>query len=91
MLPGKRISLNILNIEMKQALERHEAGSASVIPILLRPAFLEGALFEKLQKLPSNGEPVSTWRNRDAAFADIVAGVNKAIAGEEIYRSISIW
>src|SRR5258706_11817633 len=37
--------------EMKRAIERHDQGSAQVIPILLRPIHWESAPFAKLQMI----------------------------------------
>lgn len=64
-------------IEMKRALERHEAGEARVVPILLRPAYWKGFPFAKLQMLPSNGKPISNWDDQNAAFFDVVQGLRK--------------
>jgi len=66
-------------IEMQQALQRQEAGEARVIPILLYPVDWQSAPFGKLKTLPSNGKPITLWRNRHAAFADIAQGVRAAI------------
>src|SRR2546423_131231 len=44
------------DIEVKRAMERHEAGEARVIPIIIRPVFWEYALFSKLQALPTNAK-----------------------------------
>src|SRR5437588_12178849 len=63
------------SIEMKRALERHENGTASVIPIILRPGDYIGAPFSKLQALPVDAIPVTDrkkWCNRDEAFLNIV-------------------
>src|SRR5205814_636634 len=67
------------SIEMKRAMERHEAGEALVIPIILRPVDWKGAPFEKLQFLPTGARPVTTWKNRDEAFLDIARGIRKAV------------
>src|SRR4051812_2446839 len=40
------------DVEAKRAIERHEAGEARVIPIILRPAMWEGSPFGHLQALP---------------------------------------
>ena len=40
-------------IEMKRAMERHRLKEARVIPIILRPVHWQGALFGKLQALPT--------------------------------------
>lgn len=66
------------DIEVKRALERHEAREACVIPIILRPVDWKGAIFEKLQALPSDSRPVSTWTNSDEAFVNIVEGIRSA-------------
>ena len=48
------------NIEVKRAMERHEAGEPCVIPIILRPVNWSSAPFGKLQALPQNAKPVAT-------------------------------
>lgn len=68
------------SIEMQRAIERHEAGEACVIPIILRPVDWSGAPFGKLQALPKNARPVTEWKAK--AFVDIVQGIRKA--AEEI-------
>ncbi len=72
--------------EMQQALERHEEGTARVIPIILREVDLQGTPFSKLQALPKNAKPVTSWSNRDEAFADIAIGIRIAI--EELYSTL---
>jgi len=67
------------SIEMKRALERHKIGEACVIPILLRPVDWRDAPFSMLQALPQNAQPVTTWKNRDLAFADIAKQIHKVV------------
>ena len=67
------------DVEMKRALERHQAGAAVVIPIILRPVDWSGAPFAKLQCLPSHAVPVTSWANRDEAFRDVAEGIRRAI------------
>jgi len=69
-------------IEMKRAMERHEAGEAVVIPIILRPVDWSDAPFGKLQALPKNAKPVTSWRPRDDAFVNIVQAIRRVV--EEI-------
>ncbi len=64
--------------EMKRALERHQKGTARVIPIILRRTDWEGAPFSSLQVLPTDAKPISQWADRDEAFWTIVAGIRKA-------------
>ena len=67
------------SIEMKRAMERHYAGEARVIPIILRPTDWKSTPFEQLQVLPSNVQPVSRWQDRDEALLDIVTGIRKTV------------
>lgn len=66
-------------IEMQRALERHEQKQARVVPIILRPVDWEDAPFSKLQVLPTNAQPVTSWPDLDAAFADIVKNLRPLI------------
>ena len=70
------------DVELKRAMERHEAEEARVIPIILREVNWKRASFGKLQALPRNAEPVTNWSNPDPAFADIARGIRRAV--EEI-------
>jgi hypothetical protein len=67
-------------VEMMRALERHRAGSARVIPIILRPVDWASSPFGKLQALPRDAKPITSWSNRDEAYTDIVSGIERVIA-----------
>ncbi|MEX2247121.1 MAG: FxSxx-COOH system tetratricopeptide repeat protein, partial [Dehalococcoidia bacterium] len=67
------------DVEVKRAIERHEAGTARVIPVILRDCDWHSAPFGKLQALPKDGKPITSWPNRDEAFADVARGIRKAI------------
>ena len=66
---------------MERALERHKAGEARVIPVILRPVDWERSPFGRLQVLPQNGKPVTSWQNRDEAFLDIEKGIREVTEG----------
>ena len=66
-------------IEMRRALERHARGEAIVIPVILQPSDWEGAPFGKLHALPKNAKPITSWPNRDEAFADVARGIRKVV------------
>ena len=66
--------------EMGRALERHAAGAARVVPVILRPTDWQTAAFAALQALPKDGKAITTWRNRDEAFVDVVRGLRSVIA-----------
>jgi hypothetical protein len=67
------------SIEMHQALLRHHAGTACVIPIILRPVTWEGMPFGQLQALPTEGKPIISWPKPDEAFYDVAQGIRKVI------------
>jgi hypothetical protein len=64
---------------MKKAISRHEQGEARLIPILLRPTDFKDLPFAKLRALPENGRAVTLWKNKDAAFLNIVEGIRQVI------------
>lgn len=66
-------------IEMKRAMELHEAGQARVIPVILRPCDWKDAPFAKLQALPRDAAPVTTWGNQDEAFLSVVDGIRMVL------------
>src|SRR2546421_1318003 len=51
----------INDVEVKHAMERHESGEARVIPVILRPGDWEGTSFSKLQAVPTDALPVTSW------------------------------
>ncbi|MDJ0707569.1 MAG: toll/interleukin-1 receptor domain-containing protein [Leptolyngbyaceae cyanobacterium MO_188.B28] len=67
------------DVELKRAMQRHIAGDARVIPVILRPVDWRGASFSKLQALPRNAKAVTSWENLDEAFFDVTQGISKAI------------
>ena len=70
-------------VEMRRALDRHYAGEARVIPIILRPVdWHHDLLLSGLAALPTNSEPVTTWPSPpyyDAAFVDIAKGIRTVV------------
>lgn len=67
------------SVEMRKALEMHEAGKAHVIPIVLRPVDWKETPLRKLQALPRDGKPIVTWHIRDAGLLDVVHGIRQVI------------
>ena len=66
------------NIEMARAMERHAAGEAIIIPVILRPCDWHYAPFGKLLGTPQDGKPVTLWPDRDEAFLQVAKEVRKA-------------
>src|ERR1051325_2411722 len=68
----------INDVEVKRAMERHKAGEARVIPVIVRPVDWDGTPFSPLQALPTDRRPVTLWSNRDEAFVDVIRGIRSA-------------
>ncbi|WGG48908.1 hypothetical protein [Rugamonas sp. DEMB1] len=70
---------------MKRALERHDDGTARVIPVILEPCDWHTAPFGKLLAVPKDGKAVTTWPNQAEAWTDVARQIRKAI--EDLGRS----
>jgi len=65
--------------ELKLAIERHEAGTARVIPIILRNCDWYEFEFGKLQALPKNAKPIVEFNNQDEAYVFIARQIKKVV------------
>ncbi|MDX2213218.1 MAG: GUN4 domain-containing protein [Oculatellaceae cyanobacterium bins.114] len=65
-------------IELQRAMERHESGSACVIPVILRPVDWSGAPFGKLQAFPKDAKPITRWDDQDEAMMNVAQGIRAA-------------
>ncbi len=85
----------ILEVELKTALRRAAEGSATVVPILLRPLDLEGldgddlpmALMLQRQGLPRDLKPVTSWRQREEAWVSVSKGLRAAVSEIQARRA----
>jgi tetratricopeptide (TPR) repeat protein len=76
------------NVEMEQALKRHEAGDTCIIPIIIRhTANWEEAPFGKLQALPRDKRPVDAWKNRFLILEQIANEILTAIETFRLHQS----
>lgn len=65
--------------EMERALERHRAGEARVIPVILRSCDWHPAPFGKLLATPPDGKPVTKWPDRDEAFLEVAKAIRRTV------------
>ena len=72
-------------IEMSRAMERHEKGTARVIPVILRPCDWESTPFGRLLASTPNGKPIVKYETRDDGFLAVVQAVHHAV--EELSES----
>ena len=65
------------DLEMKRALERHEAGEAQVIPIIVRSVDWQSTPLGDLQALPQNAQPIQNWSDQDAAWTHVAREIKQ--------------
>jgi tetratricopeptide (TPR) repeat protein len=67
--------------QMEMAIERVEQEPCQVIPVLLSigAAELEYTPLRRFQFLPRNGHPLSRWRQKELAFAQVVEGIYSVV------------
>jgi TIR domain len=66
------------DVEMTRALERHEAGDARVIPVILHPCDWHHLPFGKLLATPTDGKPISKFPNQHEAFLEVSTAIRDA-------------
>lgn len=77
----------IFKFELPLALARHELGFARVIPVLLRPFEWRDSAVAKLQMLPSDARPVTSWPNEDEAFCDVAGRLREVLYQQRLSES----
>lgn len=66
-------------IEMNNALQRHEQGTAVVIPVILRPCSWHQLPFGKLLAATVDGKPIVQFPSYDDGFVQVVDAVSRAL------------
>lgn len=66
-------------IEFVEAIRRHDAGTARVLPVIARPGDFSKLPFSRLQALPKDGLAVTSWGNADEAWTDVARGIRRAV------------
>lgn len=67
-------------VEMKQALERHENKQSIVIPVILHPCDWHDMPFGKLLASPTDVKPISKFPNLHDGFLEVTKAVKEAAA-----------
>lgn len=66
--------------EMHRAIERHVAGEARVLPVILRPCDWHEAPFGHLLATPTDGKPITKFTDLDDAFLEVTKAIRAALA-----------
>jgi CheY-like chemotaxis protein len=74
----------IFGSELTVAMQRHAAGFATVVPVIVRAVNIEAEdadafPFMKLQGLPTDLRPVTSWPNRDEAWTNVAKGLRATV------------
>lgn len=67
--------------EMKKALERHDAGAAHVVPVIVRPCDWRNSALAELNAVPRDGKPIILWTSDDEAYLDVANAVRRIAMG----------
>ncbi len=65
--------------EMARAMEKHQAGDAHVIPVILRHCDWHAAPFGGLLAAPKDGKAITSWPDIDEALADVARQVRRVV------------
>lgn len=65
--------------ELTAAIDRHKAGQCKVIPIIVRPVDWKKMSFARLQALPKDGKPVTSYTRQDEAWLQVAEGIRLII------------
>ena len=65
-------------VEIPEALRRHEAGEAIVMPVILRSCTWDLTPLAAIQAYPEKATPVVRWTHMDDAYTDVVRNVHLA-------------
>lgn len=66
--------------EAQRALQRHDEGTAVVIPVILQPCDWLESPFRKLRATPSDGKPIAKFPNVNDAFLEVTRDIRAAAA-----------
>lgn len=66
------------DVEMKRAIQMHEAGAARVVPVILEPCDWQPAPFGPLRATPPDGKPISKYPNIHDAFLAVTTDIRAA-------------
>lgn len=69
--------------EMKRALERHAAGNARVVPIIVEECDWRAmSELRQLKAVPTDGKAVSTWANPNTAYLNVVQELRRIVEAD---------
>lgn len=65
-------------VELQRAMERHHAGQAVVVPVILRYCDWQNTPLRNLLAAPRDGKAITSWSDQDEAFLDVAQKIREA-------------
>lgn len=76
--------------EMKRALERHAAGAARVVPIIVEECDWKAmGELRQLKAVPTDGKAISEWANANTAYLNIVQELRRIIEADGLPPTVA--
>lgn len=76
--------------EMKRALERHAAGAARVVPIIVEECDWKAmGELRQLKAVPTDGKAISEWANSNTAYLNIVQELRRIIEADGLPPAVA--
>jgi hypothetical protein len=75
--------------ELSKAMARDDAGQCRVIPVIVRDAAWKEMSFGRLQALPKNGAPVTSYTRQDEAWLQVAEGIRQVVEKLNLDRKAS--
>ncbi|MFK7772534.1 MAG: toll/interleukin-1 receptor domain-containing protein [Saprospiraceae bacterium] len=69
----------IQDVEVKRAFERHKAGEAVVLPVIIRPCYWQQKPISDVQVVPKDGKPITKYDNADEAWLEVLQKIKERI------------
>lgn len=73
---------------MKKAMSRHWRQEAVVIPVLLKPCGWQDTWLGRLDPLPKNATPITSWSQQDLAWQEVALGIRQIVKSHLNWVSI---
>ena len=65
--------------EIQEALKIRDSGKGILVPVIIKPCLWEETFFGNLHVIPKNGKALSTWKNENDAFVEVVKELYKLL------------
>ena len=76
--------------EMKRALERHAAGAARVVPIIVEECDWKAmGELRQLKAVPTDGKAISEWANSNTAYLNVVQELRRIIEADGLPAAVA--